>query len=69
MSLNAIDKALENKKSRKLQFFYWDEIIRLDLYISAIRVVEFSNRAYKIRKIFAQESTYSKEITEFWELG
>ena len=35
----------------------------------AIRVVEFSNGGYKIRKIFAEESTYSKEIIEFWELG
>ena len=33
-----------------------------------IRVVEFSNRGYKIRKIFAWESTYSKEIIAFLEL-
>ena len=31
----------------------------------AIWVVEFSNGGYKIRKIFAKESTYSKEIIEF----
>jgi hypothetical protein len=31
----------------------------------AIRVVEFSNRGYKIRNIFAEESTYPKEIIEF----
>ena len=31
----------------------------------AIRVVEFSNGRYKIRRIFALESTYSKEIIEF----
>jgi hypothetical protein len=31
----------------------------------AIRVVEFSNGEYKIRKVFAKESTYSKEIIEF----
>ena len=31
----------------------------------AVRVVEFSNGRYKIRKIFAEESTYSKEIIEF----
>jgi hypothetical protein len=30
----------------------------------AIRVVEISNGGYKIRKIFAQESTYTKEIIE-----
>ena len=28
--------------------------------VMAIRVVEFSNVGYKIRKIFAQKSTYSK---------
>ena len=39
------------------------------LWGMAIRVVEFSNRGYKIRKIFAKEPTYSKEIIEFWELG
>ena len=32
----------------------------------AIRVVEFSSGGYKIRKIFALESTYQKEIIEFW---
>ena len=31
----------------------------------AIPVVEFSNGGYKIRKTFAKESTYSKEIIEF----
>jgi hypothetical protein len=31
----------------------------------AIWVVEFSNGVYKIRKIFAEESTYPKEIFEF----
>ena len=31
----------------------------------AIRVVEFSNRRYKIRNIFAEESIHSKEIIEF----
>ena len=25
-------------------------------------------RGYKIRKVFAEESTHSKEIIEFWEL-
>jgi hypothetical protein len=28
----------------------------------AIQVVEFSNGGYKIRKIFAKESTHPKEI-------
>ena len=32
----------------------------------AIPVVEFSSGGYKIRKIFARESTCSKEIIEFW---
>jgi hypothetical protein len=31
----------------------------------AIRVVEFSNKGYKIRKIFALKSIYSKKIIEF----
>jgi hypothetical protein len=35
------------------------------LFIMAIRVVEFSNGVYKIRKIFALKSTYPKEIIEF----
>ena len=34
----------------------------------AIQVVEFSNGGYKIRKIFAHESIYPKEIIEFWVL-
>ena len=33
--------------------------------IMAIGVVEFSREGYKIRKIFAKESTYSKEMIEF----
>jgi hypothetical protein len=32
----------------------------------AKRVLEFSNKGYKIRKIFAKESTYPKAIIEFW---
>ena len=39
------------------------------MFAMVIRVVEFSNGGYKIRKIFAKESTYSKEIIEFWESG
>ena len=38
------------------------------IHVMAIRVVKFSNGGYKIRKVFAWESTYSKEIIEFWEL-
>ena len=30
----------------------------------AVRIVEFSCGGYKIRNIFAEESTYSKEIIE-----
>ena len=37
----------------------------MDMSSMAIQVVEFSNGGYKIRKIFASESTYSKEIIEF----
>ena len=36
--------------------------------ILALQVVEFSSRVCKIRKIFAEESTYPKEIFEFWGL-
>ena len=28
----------------------------------------FQDQGYKIRKVFAQKSTYPKEIIEFWEL-
>ena len=35
------------------------------MYVMAIRVEEFSSGGYKIRKKFAQESTYPKEINEF----
>ena len=37
----------------------------------AIRVVEFSNGGYKIRKIFAKESTYPMKLLnfEFWING
>ena len=34
----------------------------------AVRVVKFSSRGYKFRKSFAEESTYPKEIIEFWVL-
>ena len=35
------------------------------MYYMAVRAVEFSNGGYKIIKIFAKESTYSKESIEF----
>ena len=35
------------------------------LFIMAVRLVEFSNGGYKIRKIFTYESTYSEEILNF----
>jgi hypothetical protein len=34
----------------------------------AVQVVEFSSKGYKSRKLFAQKSTYSKDINEFLEL-
>ena len=37
----------------------------IQLYAMTIRVVEFSSGGYKIRKIFALESTYPKDIVEF----
>ena len=39
--------------------------LQLLMHIMAIQVVAFSNGVYKIRKIFAKESTYPKEIFEF----
>ena len=33
--------------------------------VMVIKVVKFSSGRYKIRKIFASESTYPKEINEF----
>ena len=38
---------------------------RIHLKDMVIWIIEFSSRGYKIRKIFAKESTYSKEIIEF----
>ena len=35
----------------------------------AIQVVEYSTGGYKIREIFALESTYPQEIIEFWING
>ena len=35
------------------------------IIVMAIGVVEFSREGYKIRKVFALESTYPKEIFEF----
>ena len=34
----------------------------------ALPPMEFQDKGYKIRKVFALKSTYSEEITEFWEL-
>ena len=36
-----------------------------DIFIMAVRVVEFSSGRYKIRKILAEESINPKEIIEF----
>ena len=52
--------------SRSPSYFTEDDP---EVFIMAIRVVEFSVGGNKVRKIFALESTYSKEIIEFWELG
>ena len=50
----------------KWTYYCHDWIQRKLIMISkmAIRVVEFSNGEYKIRKIFAKQSTYPKEIFE-----
>ena len=42
--------------------------ILLSTTTMVIRVVEFSSGVYKIRKILAWQSTYPKEIIQFWEL-
>ena len=34
--------------------------------LMALPVMEFQDQVYKIRKIFAEKSTYPKEIIEFW---
>ena len=38
------------------------------MVLMAIGVVEFSRERYKIKQVFSKESTYLKEIFEFWEL-
>ena len=43
----------------------WDTNEGMSTLNMAVWVVEFSNGGYKIRKIFAFESTYPKEIIEF----
>ena len=40
----------------------------LCMYTMALRVMEFQEQGYKIRKSFAKKSTYPKEMIEFWEL-
>ena len=41
------------------------KIQKKNMNTMAIRVVEFSNGVFKIRKIFENKSTYPKEIIEF----
>ena len=56
------------RKYQKTKFHWMSEIECRFPFIMAIQVVEFSNGGYKIRKKNASESTYSKEIIEFWVL-
>ena len=49
-------------------FWQAHENTNFTTYVIAIRVMEFSIGGYKSRKIFALESTYPKDIFEFWEL-
>ena len=44
---------------------FHDNMYLKGMFVMARRVVEFSNGGYKIRKIFALESTYPKKIIEF----
>ena len=67
------DATLLSKATTYNRYFivsiFFDYLFRLfkliRTYIIAIQVVEFSNGAYKIRKIFAKKSTYPKDIIEF----
>ena len=59
-TLKSNSEEMENNEDEKEILTKIDELQGM-----AIRVVEFSNGGYKIRKIFAYESTYSKEIIEF----
>ena len=45
--------------------FYETDVMYLLLLVMSIWFVEFSRKGYKVRKNFAQESTYPKEIIEF----
>ena len=47
-----------------IEFYHLDSI-QTGIKVMAVRVVEFSNGGYKIRKVFAYESIYSKGIIEF----
>ena len=55
-----IEKARSYKEIKSMTFS-----ITVKLQAMAIRVVKFLSGRYKIRKIFAYESTYQKEIIEF----
>ena len=48
-----------------LAIVIYDTNCIMAINIMVIRVVKFSSGGYKIRKIFAKESTYPKEIIEF----
>ena len=50
---------------KSLWFHPVDESKNEDIFIMAVRVVEFSSGRYKIRKILAEESINPKEIIEF----
>ena len=55
-------KPEEISKFISSQEFTCTLILSMYLRIMAVRVVEFSNGGYKIRKIFAQESTYLPKL-------
>ena len=61
-----IERGIKRFVSREIQISYKKINLPRPLGM-AIGVMEFSREGYKIRKVFAWESTYPKEIFEFWE--
>ena len=53
-------KGANRKKSWK-----FDARMGSDVHIMAIRVVEFSNKGYKVKKIFTYESTHQRKLLNF----
>ena len=66
MHLSDVTKQFEKPLAVNwISFADTKETTRRDARIMALPVMEFQDQGYKIRKIFAKESTYPKEIIEF----